>query len=97
MFGPSRAFAPLSWNYEETAFSVAVGWDKPGGVFHLTGEFTPFDAEFGPIALPGPPPAHADVRCPDNTDPIQWCAVLLHGEVVGEGRWAEAIGFVALE
>ena len=98
MFGPSRAFAPLSWNYEETAFSVAVGYgDEPDGVFHLTGDFTPFDAEFGPIVLPGPPPAHATVRCPDADDPIQWCAVLLDGEVVGEGRWAEAIGFVALD
>ncbi len=98
---PPPAFIPLAWNTEEIAFSVDIGYqDEPGGVFRLTGEFTPLppDAEFGPPAeSPAPAAERASVRCPGDADPIQWCAVLLDGEVVGEGRWAEAIGFVALD
>ena len=94
------AFAPLAWNADETAFSVAVGWRRPGAVFNLDGEFTPLspDAEFGsPAESLAPAAERASVRCPDHADPIQWCAVLLDGEVMGEGRWADAIGFVALD
>ena len=98
---PPPAFIPLAWNMDETAFSVDVGYrDEPGGVFHLNGEFVPSppDAEFGPVVgLPSPAPDHVSVSCPDDTDPIQRCAVLRDGEVIGEGRWAEAIGFVALD
>ena len=47
--------------------------------------------------LPAPDSERASVQCPGNADPIQWCDVLLDGKVVGEGRWAEAIGFVALD
>ena len=38
-----------------------------------------------------------DISCPRSADHIQRCSVLLDGAVVGEGRWAEAIGFVALD
>ena len=95
---PPAAFAPLAWNADETAFSVAVGGRRPGGVFNLDGEFTPPppDAEFGPPAE-SPAAERASVQCPGDADPIQWCVVLLDGAVVGEGRWAEAIGFVALD
>lgn len=37
------------------------------------------------------------VSCPGGADLVQWCSVLLDGEAVGAGRWAEAIGFVALD
>ena len=37
------------------------------------------------------------VSCPGGADLIQWCSVLLDGVAVGEGRWAEAIGFVTLD
>ena len=47
--------------------------------------------------LPAPASERASVQCPTSADPIQLCAVLLDGEVVGEGRWAETIGFVALD
>ena len=47
----------------------------------------------------GAEPGYPDfgVSCPDAADLIQLCAVLLDGEAVGEGRWAEPIGFVALD
>ena len=96
---PPAAFVPLAWNVDETAFSVALGYrDEPWGVFRLNGEFTPLppDAEFG-APVESPAPERASVQCPDDSDHIQWCSVLLDGEVVGEGRWAEAIGFVALD
>ena len=44
------------------------------------------------------PPAAAErasVSCP--AERIEPCSVLLDGEVVGEGRWADVIGFVELE
>ena len=104
---PPNAFVPLAWNTEETAFSVARGnysysrgRGEAFGIFNLDGEFTPLppDAEFGPPAeSPAPTAERASVQCPGDADPIQWCAVLLDGAVVGEGRWAETIGFVALD
>ena len=100
-FGAPAAFIPLAWNTDETAFSIAFSTgfsygDEPGGVLHLNGEFTPLppDAEFGPPAeSPTPASERASVRCGAE----RRCSVLLDGEVVGEGRWAEAIGFVALD
>ncbi len=50
-----------------------------------------------PTASPAVEFPDFDASCPGSADPIQWCAVLLDGEVVGEGRWAETIGFVALD
>lgn len=38
----------------------------------------------------------ATVSCPDD-DPIGMCAILLDGEVVGRGQWAEVISLVALD
>ena len=98
-FAPPEAFVLLAWNADETAFSVAIGYaGDTWGAFNRTGEFTPLppDAEFGP-PTESPASERASVRCPTRADPIQWCAVLLDGEVVGEGRWAETIGFVALD
>ena len=56
-----------------------------------------YAARRSPSAVPTADYPDFDVRCPGDADPIQLCAVLLDGEVVGEGRWAEAIGFVALD
>lgn len=96
-FGPPEAFVLLDWNADETAFIVAVGYgDETWGAFNLNGEFTPLspDAEFGPPAESlAPASGRASVRCGAE----QRCSVLLDGAVVGEGRWAEAIGFVALD
>ena len=50
-----------------------------------------------PAARPAVDYPDFDVQCPGDANPIQWCAVLLDGEAVGEGRWAETIGFVALD
>ena len=38
----------------------------------------------------------ATVSCPDDA-PVGLCAILLDGEVVGRGQWAEVIGVVALD
>ena len=38
----------------------------------------------------------ATVSCPDD-DPVGLCAILLDGEVVGRGQWAEVVGVVALD
>ncbi len=96
-FAPPEAFVLLDWNADETAFIVAIGYgEETWGAFNLDGAFTPFppDAEFGPpFATLTPASGRASVRC----DAEGWCAVLLDGEAVGEGRWAEAIGFVALD
>ena len=49
-----------------------------------------------PVEDPAPvPEPRATVECRD--DPGQPCQVLLDGEVVGEGRWAEIIGFIELD
>ena len=40
--------------------------------------------------------ARASASCPDD-DPVGRCAILLDGEVVGRGQWAEVIGVVALD
>ena len=50
-----------------------------------------------PAASPAVEFPDFDASCPGDADPIQFCAVLLDGVAVGEGRWAEAIGFVALD
>ncbi len=87
----------LAWNTDETAFSVALGYQgEPWGVFNLSGEFTPLpaDAEFVPSAYA---PETATGRASISCGARHLCAVLLDGEVVGEGRWAETIGFVALD
>ena len=38
----------------------------------------------------------ATVSCPDD-DPVGRCSILLDGEVVGRGQWAEVVGVVALD
>lgn len=38
----------------------------------------------------------ASASCPED-DPIGRCSVLLDGEVVGRGQWAQVIGVVALD
>ena len=94
-FAPPEAFVLLDWHADETAFIVAIGYgDETWGAFNLDGEFTPFppDAEYTPPAA-SPASERARVRCGAE----QLCAVLLNGAVVGEGRWAETIGFVALD
>lgn len=98
-FEPPDGFSLLGWSADETAFSVAMGYRyHPWGTFNRDGEFTPAhpDAEY---AAPSgaPAPARASVSCPAAADLVQLCAVLLDGVAVGEGRWAEAIGFVALD
>ncbi len=67
-----------------------------------TGEVEVMDsAEFTKRPLNTPekpepePEPRASVRCPDDRG--QPCQVLLDGEVVGEGRWAEIIGFIELD
>ena len=98
-FEPPDGFSLLGWSADETAFSVAMGYRyHPWGTFNRDGEFTP--AHPGAKYVPpseSPAPARASVSCPDGTDLIQRCSVLLDGVAVGEGRWAEAIGFVALD
>ena len=54
-------------------------------------------ARRAPSAGGGPRAPDFGVSCPGGADLIQWCSVLLDGETVGEGRWAEAIGFVTLD
>ena len=54
-------------------------------------------ARRAPAAGAGPRSPDFGVSCPGGADLIQWCSVLLDGETVGEGRWAEAIGFVTLD
>ena len=41
------------------------------------------------------PPSRATTDCPPN--PAHACRILLDGEVVGEGRWPEIIGFIELD
>ena len=105
---PPPAFVPLAWNADETAFTVALGSyyrGGPFGLFHLNGAFIQFPPDAGyvpPSGAPafgrGPRPSErAGVSCPGSADLIQWCSVLLDGVTVGEGRWAEAIGFVTLD
>ena len=103
MVVPPPAFVPLAWNTDETAFTVVLGSHYRGrgghyGLFHLDGDFIPLPphAEYVPPSE-APASERASVGCPGGADLVQWCAVLLDGEVVGEGRWAEAIGFVALD
>ena len=92
-FAAPDGFSLLGWSADETAFSVAIGYryrGEPWGVFDLNGEFTPAhpDAE-----RPPPPEAPASERAGVSCLKVR-CSVLLDGAVVGEGRWAEVIGFV---
>ena len=58
------------------------------------------DVRSGEIERVAPAEHFADERarasCPDD-DPVGLCAVLLDGEVVGRGQWAEVVGVVALD
>ena len=95
-FAAPEGFSLLGWSADETAFSVAIGYryrGEPWGEFDLNGEFTPAhpDAE-----RPPPPEAPASERAGVSCLYVR-CSVLLDGEVVGEGRWAEVIGFVTLD
>ena len=47
--------------------------------------------------LPKPVPERLRIACPIWDDPIQRCSVLLDGEVVGRGQWAQVIGVVGLD
>ena len=58
------------------------------------------DVRTGGIERVAPGEHFADERasasCPDD-DPVGRCAILLDGEVVGRGQWAEVVGVVALD
>ena len=58
------------------------------------------DVRTGGIERVAPGEHFADERasasCPDD-DPVGLCAILLDGEVVGRGQWAEVVGVVALD
>ena len=105
--GPVR-FEAMRWSADETAFSVVgthaeydgggITQDSRTGVLSLDGAFRLLPPDEIERVVPGEHFAdeRATVRCPAD-DPIGQCAVLLDGEVVGRGQWAEVIGVVALD
>ena len=91
----------FAWGSPDTQFHAGRIAEGGAGVVWLldveSGATERLTAQEYAARLPAPAAERASVRCPGDADPIQICAVLLDGEAVGEGRWAEAIGFVTLD